>query len=75
MESWTKICPFPNVIKYTDGNQKCIKESCALWDGHYNCCAILSSSILLETLVKRKSRYWPKKEDFSDKAEENAGGK
>ncbi|MBL7131250.1 MAG: hypothetical protein ISS45_07615 [Candidatus Omnitrophica bacterium] len=68
MENWPKICP---IFK----TSLCLKKECAWWDRSYNCCAILSSAILLETLVKRKSRYWPKKEEFFEKAEENTGGK
>ena len=69
MEDWPKICPLLKTIKNGEGNQKCFKESCAWWDRHYNCCAVLSSSILLEALVKRKSRYWPKREEFCEKKE------
>lgn len=67
MEEYTKICPLLKGTKQGEGNQKCFREGCAWWDRHYNCCAVLSSSILLETLVKRKSRYWPKKEEFREK--------
>lgn len=38
-----------------DGENKCFKEDCAWWDRYYNCCAILSSSILLDVLAKRKN--------------------
>jgi len=43
-----KICP---LIK-----KECVKAECAWWDEHYNACAVLSSSILLEILTKKKSK-------------------
>lgn len=66
MEDWPKFCP---VLKTQDReqNQRCLRKECAWWDRSYNCCAVLSSAILLEVLVKRKSRFWPKKEEFCEK--------
>jgi len=58
-----KICPVLVSSKY--GEDKCFKESCAWWDTHYNCCAVLSSSILLEVLAKRKNMQ-PKIHQKSD---------
>jgi len=48
-----KICPILMVAK--DGEDKCFKESCAWWDRYYNCCAVLSGSILLDVLAKRRN--------------------
>ncbi len=48
-----KICPILITMKDTE-DKECSKESCAWWDVHYNCCAILSTAVLLEILVKRK---------------------
>lgn len=67
MEVCPKICPILKATKDREDIQRCFKEGCAWWDRHYNCCAILSSAILLETLVKRKSRYWPKSEQSYEK--------
>lgn len=50
-----KICPILMAIENRKDIQKCFKEVCAWWDIHYNCCAVLSSAILLELLAKRKN--------------------
>jgi len=49
-----KICPLFRVIKDRENAQKCLKGACAWWDIYCNCCAVLSSAILLEVLAKRK---------------------
>lgn len=49
-----KICP---VLATAEHRGRCLGERCAWWDEHYNCCAELSSAILLEVLVKRKTRF------------------
>ena len=49
-----KVCPLFRATKDREDIQKCLKEACAWWDMHYNCCAILSSAILLEVLTKRE---------------------
>lgn len=51
-----KVCPFFRATKDKEDIQKCLKKACAWWDMHYNCCAILSSAILLEVLAKREKR-------------------
>jgi len=48
-----KICPVL-MAGTKEGMSKCLKESCAWWDTHYNCCAVLSSAVLLEILSKSK---------------------
>lgn len=48
-----KRCPILMVIKGEEN--RCLKENCAWWDVHYNCCAILSNVILLDTAAKRKN--------------------
>jgi len=37
-------------------NSRCVKKDCAWWDGHYNCCAVLSSAILLERGSKKERK-------------------
>ena len=41
-----KICPILIAIKDAE-DRGCFKESCAWWDAHYNCCAVLSTAVLL----------------------------
>lgn len=47
-----KLCPILMLTR--DGENNCLREDCAWWDAHYNCCAILSNSVLLEAIIKRK---------------------
>lgn len=54
MEDWPKTCPLLKDAKDKEDAERCFKEGCAWWDRHYNCCAVLSSAILLERLAKRK---------------------
>jgi len=49
-----KVCPLFKATKDREDIHKCLKETCAWWDTHYNCCAILSSAVLLEVLSKSK---------------------
>jgi len=49
-----KVCPLFRATIDREDIQKCLKENCAWWDTHYNCCAILSSAVLLEVLAKRE---------------------
>lgn len=55
-----KTCPILKATKHQMDNQRCFKDSCAWWDKHYNCCAVLSSAILLEVLTIRKGFRRPK---------------
>jgi len=71
MEDYTKICPLLKGMKDKEDIQKCFREGCAWWDSHYNCCAVLSSAILLEILAKRKSR-WRRNEQQYEKGDEKA---
>jgi len=57
-----KICPVLTAVKKEDIH-KCFKEGCAWWDTHYNCCAILSSAVLLEILSKSKKEVRSKTQD------------
>ena len=46
-----KICP---LFRTKKDIQKCLKEVCAWWGAHYNCCAVLSAAILFEVLTKKE---------------------
>lgn len=75
-----KRCP---VLRSTSGEdiQKCFRETCAWWDAHYNCCAVLSSAILMEILAKSKDKrlqirkredlYFPSGDDLEHQNKRN----
>ena len=49
-----KICPILKATKGGIDDQECFGKRCAWWDTYYNCCAVLSSAILTEILVKKR---------------------